>query len=271
MIEVNVFNEESLESIKIHYESGDFFIGRFSEHRFPTWVTHHEDIAELFGPRMFPNVNEVFYYNDKDKQRKLFEDKNYAHPKTIYVNDVSDISLPFPLVRKGVMGSSGKQVSLVQRESDIKFPCLLQEFCDGNDGDIRINVIGDYVTGYKRFNRDNDFRASGSHKNCYLGPCLDELPLGCMEIAHKISKDNDFNCMCYDFVKGSAGDWVVLELSYTFVPDFVNSCKFKYDASNNFEKLANDCSVQELVIRTLIDAWIERDTPVLKNMFAEGG
>ena len=75
--------------------------------------------------------------------------------------------------------------------------------------------------------------------------------------------------MCYDFVKGSAGDWVVLELSYTFVPDFVNSCKFKYDASNNFEKLANDCSVQELVIRTLIDAWIERDTPVLKNMIEE--
>jgi len=252
VVETDISRKEERESIKKHYEQGDFFITRFSEHWFPVWVAHYNEIAPLFGDRIFPNSSEVYYYNDKERQRKLFEEKGYPHPKTIYAKSAEDISLPFPLVRKKAGGSSSIFVSLETSEKGIEFPCLLQEFCDGNDGDIRINVIGNYVTGYKRFNRDNDFRASGSHKNCYLGPCLDELPLECMSIASKISEDNNFNCMCYDFVKNSREEWVVLELSYTFVPSFVNACEYKYDSANNFEKVDNDCSVQELVVRRIL-------------------
>ena len=39
---------------------------------------------------------------------------------------------------------------------------LFQEFLPGNDWDTRIVVIGNRAFGFRRFNRPNDFRASGS-------------------------------------------------------------------------------------------------------------
>jgi glutathione synthase/RimK-type ligase-like ATP-grasp enzyme len=39
---------------------------------------------------------------------------------------------------------------------------LFQEFLAGNEFDTRITVIGDRAFGFRRFNRANDFRASGS-------------------------------------------------------------------------------------------------------------
>lgn len=39
---------------------------------------------------------------------------------------------------------------------------LVQEFLDGNAFDTRITVIGDRAFGFRRFNRPDDFRASGS-------------------------------------------------------------------------------------------------------------
>ncbi|MBV8517471.1 MAG: hypothetical protein JO197_08735 [Acidobacteria bacterium] len=39
---------------------------------------------------------------------------------------------------------------------------LLQEFVPGNDFDTRVTVIGDRVFATRRYNRPNDFRASGS-------------------------------------------------------------------------------------------------------------
>jgi len=39
---------------------------------------------------------------------------------------------------------------------------LLQEFLDGNEFDNRITVIGNRAFGFRRFNRPDDFRASGS-------------------------------------------------------------------------------------------------------------
>lgn len=38
----------------------------------------------------------------------------------------------------------------------------LQEFLPGNDGDTRVTVIGNRAFAYRRFNRPDDFRASGS-------------------------------------------------------------------------------------------------------------
>lgn len=39
---------------------------------------------------------------------------------------------------------------------------LFQEFLPGNPFDTRITIMGRYATGFRRFNRDGDFRASGS-------------------------------------------------------------------------------------------------------------
>ena len=276
-IEIDISKEEDRGFIKKNHKQNDLFISRFSEHRFPGWVTHYKEIAPLFGDRMYPNAKEVYYYNDKNRQRILFEEMGYPHPKTIYAKSSEDLErelstgrLELPLVRKAIKGSSSRYVSLKTSAEGIKFPCLLQEFCDGNDGDITTIVVGDEVTGYKRFNMDNDFRASGSHKNCYLASeppmykedgaslfatpsCIQELPLECLKMSCKISKDNGFNSMVYDFVKNNKGEWVVLEISYTTVPSYVNACEWKYNSANNFEKIKNDCSVQELIIRRMLD------------------
>ena len=189
----------------------------------------------------------MYFYNEKNKERKLFEEKNYRHPKTIYAEHAKDINLRLPLVRKERRGSGSQGVSIVKSIKEIKFPCILQEFCKYNHCDIRINVIGDFVLGFKRENRANDFRASGSGRIVYCN----ELPSEAVKLAYEISKENDFNCMSYDFVQNSKKEWVVLEISYMFLASAVNRCEFGYDASNNFIKTENKYPAQEQVIKAI--------------------
>lgn len=89
-----------------------------------------------------------------------------------------------------------------------------QEFLADNTYDTRIVIIGDRAFGFRRFNRDNDFRASGSG-NFDIEPS--KIDFRCIRMALDVSNRLNFQSMAYDFLFKDNQPMIV-EISYTF-PD----------------------------------------------------
>lgn len=108
-----------------------------------------------------------------------------------------------------------------------------QEFLPGNPYDIRITVIGNRAFGFIRYNRPNDFRASGSGSIDYD---VKKLPLEAVQCAHRISKENGFQSMAYDFLYGPEGKVLLNEISYCYVNQAVYNCPGYWDRDLNWHE-----------------------------------
>jgi glutathione synthase/RimK-type ligase-like ATP-grasp enzyme len=108
-----------------------------------------------------------------------------------------------------------------------------QEFMPNNTHDIRITVIGSRAFGYIRYNRANDFRASGSG-NFDVNP--KNIPLEAVKIAHQISKSQGFQSMAYDFLCDVKGKVLVNEISYCYVNWMVHNCPGYWDRDLNWHE-----------------------------------
>lgn len=90
-----------------------------------------------------------------------------------------------------------------------------QDFIANNDGDYRIVVINqNKAFGIKRYNRKNDFRASGSGEIEYLEPS--NVQIECIKIGLEVSKKLKMNSIAYDFVFDGNNQPVIIEISYHF-------------------------------------------------------
>lgn len=107
---------------------------------------------------------------------------------------------------------------------------LFQEFLPGNDFDTRVTVIGDRAFAYRRMNRSNDFRASGSG-NFNNDP--EKIDLRCISMAFEISRKAGFQTMAYDFLYRD-GEPLICEISYTFVDWMVHKCPGHWDPQLNW-------------------------------------
>lgn len=96
-----------------------------------------------------------------------------------------------------------------------------QKFCPGNDFDTRVQITGKRAFAFIRYNRPNDFRASGSN-NWSLD--RDKIDMEFVRIAFNISKAFDFQSMAYDFIYDENRKPVIVEISYCFgdYPEFSN-------------------------------------------------
>lgn len=101
-----------------------------------------------------------------------------------------------------------------------------QRFLPGNDYDTRIVIIGDRAFGFRRYNRKNDFRASGS-KNNVLTP--EDVDLKFVELAFEISRQMGFQSMAYDFLYDPSGRPEIVEISYTFPDTTLSRCPGYWD------------------------------------------
>jgi len=95
-----------------------------------------------------------------------------------------------------------------------------QEYIPFNEYDTRITVIGNRAFGYRRYNRSNDFRASGSPNRDFNEK---DINLECVKIAFEASKKLKAQSMAYDFLNKN-GRPVITEMSYTFVDILVKKC-----------------------------------------------
>lgn len=108
-----------------------------------------------------------------------------------------------------------------------------QEYIPNNRYDIRVTVIGNRIFDFVRYNRENDFRASGSGQLVYNHALV---PENARRIAKQISKENRFQSMAYDFLIAPDGNAVLSEISYGYLNKAIYDCGGYWDQDMNWHK-----------------------------------
>jgi len=203
-------------------ESADIFIGRLNE--------SCRELKDLYIKRagqyrrMWPEPLAMWLYDDKIRQVEWLKNQTIRTPKQKVVLESKDVTM-LPCVQKLAHGSASKNVKMVYSIDEVEYPSVHQEFCEGNDSDYRITIIGDYAMGSRRMNRVGDFRASGSN-NCIT---LDELPLEIVQMSAKLCLEHSFTTMAFDYLK-RGNEWVMIEMSYTYpIYSITRDCNFCID------------------------------------------
>lgn len=97
---------------------------------------------------------------------------------------------------------------------------LFQEFLPGNDHDTRVTIIGNRAFAFRRFNRPNDFRASGSGLLDYT---VSTISLDFVRLAFWTAQRLKMQSCAIDGL-WSKGQPVIAEISYTYVSSAVYDC-----------------------------------------------
>lgn len=124
---------------------------------------------------------------------------------------------------------------------------LFQEFLPGNKFDTRVTVIGNRAFAFRRLNRLNDFRSSGSGRLDHNPSAID---LNCVRTAHDISCRMGFQSMAYDFLYDRDGKIKFSEISYSFVDEAVYRCSGYWDRELNWHEghyWPQYCQLQDLL------------------------
>jgi hypothetical protein len=230
----------------------DGFVGRFGHltKDLAGFRSIADAVATMFGGRVFPAPHTYLYYDNKARQASLFANRGYPTPATAVVGSTEELEaflrregLALPIVVKAFHGAQSTNVRMLLDLSDVTFPCIAQRYCPGNAGDYRVVVIGHRVMGFMRRNRQNDFRASGSGDVVYV----DELDVELVALATRISRENNFESMAYDFVR-CGSKWVVLEMSYTYPHWSLYRCGFYYDTITGRRVAKNGIFPEEFII-----------------------
>jgi len=101
-----------------------------------------------------------------------------------------------------------------------------QEFLPGNAFDTRITIIGDRAFGYRRMNRPNDFRASGSGDPSYDPDRIDKR---CVEEAFRVADWLATQSLAFDFLFSPQQGPMIGEISYCYVTSMVHACEGYWD------------------------------------------
>jgi len=104
---------------------------------------------------------------------------------------------------------------------------LFQKYLHNNDFDTRVTVIGNRAFAFRRLNRPNDFRSSGSGRIDYD---ISRIDMECVKKAFNVSNAMDFQSMAYDFWYDDDGNVNFCEASYTYVDTAIHECPGYWDS-----------------------------------------
>jgi len=110
---------------------------------------------------------------------------------------------------------------------------LFQKFLPKNEYDTRVTVIGNRAFAFRRINRKNDFRSSGSGVIDYDKKYINEIFL---KTAFEISKKMQFQSMAYDFLYNEDGGPECCEISYTYQAKAIYNCEGYWDDQLNWHE-----------------------------------
>jgi hypothetical protein len=108
-----------------------------------------------------------------------------------------------------------------------------QEFLPNNAFDTRITIIGDRAFGYRRMNRPNDFRASGSGNPAYEPDRIDKR---CVDIAFRVADRLATQSLAFDFLFNPQQEPMVGEISYCYVASMVHACEGYWDHQGDWHE-----------------------------------
>lgn len=107
-----------------------------------------------------------------------------------------------------------------------------QEFLPNNEFDTRVTVIGNRAFAFRRFNRDDDFRASGSGKIDYNPK---EISSEFVELAFEVARKlGTQSCAIDGLWRGK--EPVIGEISYTYASWAVQACPGHWDSNMNWHE-----------------------------------
>jgi glutathione synthase/RimK-type ligase-like ATP-grasp enzyme len=109
---------------------------------------------------------------------------------------------------------------------------FVQEFLSGNEFDTRVTVIGNRAFAFRRFNRTNDFRASGSGKINWDPGAID---LETVRLAFHIARKLGTQSLAVDALR-RVDERVIVEISYTYASWAVRDCPGHWVLSGNPQK-----------------------------------
>ncbi len=107
---------------------------------------------------------------------------------------------------------TGQPPNLSSRTDLQKDYLLVQEFLPGNDFDTRVVIIGHRAFAFRRFNRPNDFRASGSGVRD-SDPAKIDLDL--MRLAFRVAQQLQTQCIAIDGLRRGS-QHLLTEISYYY-------------------------------------------------------
>jgi glutathione synthase/RimK-type ligase-like ATP-grasp enzyme len=110
---------------------------------------------------------------------------------------------------------------------------LVQEYLPGNTFDTRVVIVGKKAFTFRRFNRENDFRASGS-KNIDLNQ--ENVDKRAITLAFEAAKKIGSYSMAFDILFNADNNPVIIEMSYTCPVETIDQLEGFWDASLNFHK-----------------------------------
>lgn len=110
-----------------------------------------------------------------------------------------------------------------------------QEYLPNNDHDVRITILYDKAFCYRRFNRKNDFRASGSGLNDYN---QEMIPVVCVQEAFVLAEKLKLKCTAIDFLIDKDGNYKIVEFSYTFVSEYVAKCPGYWNKKLEYKEIS---------------------------------
>jgi hypothetical protein len=248
---VNVRAADILEQIK----GCDGFMWRWAHFNGMFRIAHRllPVIERELGLAVYPSQASSWHYDDKISQSYLGEALGIPMPKTWVFFHPEEArrfidSASFPLVVKLSGGAGSSNVGLVHsadqamahvrrmfsrgcytlnaeptetRPEELQFGyALFQEFLPGNEFDTRVTIIGNRAYAYRRFNRPNDFRASGSG-NRDADP--NKIDLAMVRLAFETTKKLRSQSCAVDGIYRN-GTPVASEFSYTYVSQFIFDC-----------------------------------------------
>jgi glutathione synthase/RimK-type ligase-like ATP-grasp enzyme len=116
----------------------------------------------------------------------------------------------------------GRSTVVIGNRSELQHGyILLQEFVPGNSYDTRITVIGDRAFAFRRFNRDGDFRASGSGKIDWDPQRIEWRKVAlAFEVARKLGTQS----LAVDIFEARDGSLLMNEISYYYEGWAVAAC-----------------------------------------------
>lgn len=123
-----------------------------------------------------------------------------------------------------------------------------QDFLPNNPNDTRLIVLGHRCFGLRRFNRRNDFRASGSGLLDFDPIKIDKRAV---QIAFRIADKLQAKSLALDFLFDQNGNPVITEMSYVFpLDDFSDNCPGYWDS--NFKWHEGKQNLSHLMVDDLV-------------------
>lgn len=137
---------------------------------------------------------------------------------------------PVTLFKK-IIGHIKKNKKEQAINSKEKAYVYLQDFMPNNTFDTRIVLVGDVAYGVRRFNRKNDFRASGSGKFDFNPEQIDKKII---ELAFKINKRLKMQSVAFDFIYDSNKNPKIVEVCFGFDMKSWDPCKGYWNKNIEF-------------------------------------